>query len=72
MCRAPARATGFFFLVLGLRVGVNFLVLNASAEDAAAVGGSLLVTLAVGYTGYCLVAVVDHWLARSFGWLEST
>ena len=62
MCRALEQATGFFFLVLGLRVGVNFLVLNAAAEDATAVGGSILVTLAVGYVGYCLVAVVDHWL----------
>ena len=64
MCRALAQATGFFFLVVGLRVGINFLILSDRAETYASVMGSVLLTLAVGYAGYCLVAVVDHWLRR--------
>jgi len=62
MCRALAQATGFFFLVVGLRIGINFLTLSAWLEPKTVLAGSVLLTLAVGYIGYCLVAVIDHWL----------
>ncbi|HEX4145593.1 MAG TPA: mechanosensitive ion channel family protein [Pirellulales bacterium] len=62
VCRALAQASGFFFLVVGLRIGVNFLILTPWAEIKAGQGASVLLTLAVGYVGYCLVTVIDHWL----------
>ncbi len=61
---ALAQATGFFFLVVGLRVGINFLILSDRVANYTSLLGSVLVTLAVGYAGYCLVSVVDHWLRR--------
>jgi len=62
MCQALARATGFFFLVVGLRIGINFLMLNAWFAEKASQLGSVLLTLAFGYVCYCLVGVIDRWL----------
>ena len=62
MCRALAQASGFFFLVVGLYIGVNFLLLTPWAETKASQAGSVLLTLAIGYIGYCLVTVIDRWL----------
>lgn len=49
-------------LVLGLKVGLEFLVLVPAVESAANTIVSVLFTLAGGYAVWCLVNVVNVWL----------
>ncbi len=49
-------------LVLGLKVGLEFLVLVPAVESAADTVVSVLFTLAAGYAVWCLVNVVNVWL----------
>jgi len=62
--RALARASVFVLLVLGLQLGLEFLNLNETVERVADSIVRVLITIAVGYTAWCLVSVVDEWLRR--------
>ncbi len=61
---ALARTMRFATLALGLDVGVQFLLLNATVRSLANTTGSVLLTVAVGYMAYALVDVADQWLRR--------
>jgi len=60
--QALARASVFLLLVLGLQAGLEFLVLAKPVESVAATIVGVLFTIAIGYTAYCLVDVVEVWL----------
>ena len=63
-CAALARASGFFAAVLGLGIGLQFLVLDPTVDQVASTCASVLTVVAIGYLGYCLVDVVEGWLLR--------
>jgi MscS family membrane protein len=63
-CAALARTMRFVSFVVGLDVGLQFLLLKDPVADLAASTGSVLLAVAVGYMAYSLVDVADHWLRR--------
>lgn len=62
--RALAGVVTFAGFILGLKVGVLFLTLSESVDSMLTTTINVLISLAVGYAAYCLVDVVDQWLAR--------
>lgn len=69
--RAIGRTTGLIGFVVGLRLGLAFLVLGETVIGIAGTVTSVLITLAVGYTAYCLVDAIEHWLSTLTSRTES-
>ncbi len=63
-CAALAQTTTFVSFVVGLNVGIQFLVLHGTLDSAVQLTASVLMVLALGYMAYALVDVADHWLRR--------
>jgi MscS family membrane protein len=63
-CAALARTMRFVSFVVGLDIGLQFLLLKDPVADLAASTGSVLLAVAAGYMAYSLVDVADHWLRR--------
>ena len=63
-CSALARTMRFVSFVVGLDIGIQFLLLKAPVADLARTTGSVLLAVAAGYMAYSLVDVADHWLRR--------
>jgi MscS family membrane protein len=61
---ALARTTGFVSLVVGLNLGLEFLLLNPTVDSLAQASGAVLLVIALGYIAYELVDVVDQSLRR--------
>ena len=64
MCRALGQSAGFVLFVVGLKIGVHFLVLNATVESLVNTCTSILMALAVAFVGWNMVSVVDTWLTN--------
>jgi MscS family membrane protein len=60
--QALARAVVLVALVIGLNVGLHFLVMIPAVESAASTIVAILFTLAIAYAVWCLVDVVNAWL----------
>jgi MscS family membrane protein len=63
-CSALARTMKFVTFVVGLNVGLQFLLLKAPVADLANSTMSVLLAVAAGYMAYSLVDVADQWLRR--------
>lgn len=72
MCRALGQSVGFVLFVVGLKIGVHFLVLNATVESIVGTCTSILMALAVAFVGWNMVSVVDTWLRNFAERTEST
>ncbi|MBU4201015.1 MAG: mechanosensitive ion channel family protein [Verrucomicrobia bacterium] len=62
--RAIARAVGFIGAAIGLRIGLNVMVLNSRVANFADTGADILIVFTLFWTLYCLVDVIDFWLTR--------
>lgn len=60
---AVARSVVALVIVLGLQLGLQFLVLNPAVAQASSAVTSVLMTMAWGFVAYSLVTVVDQWLS---------
>ena len=60
--RALGKSAGFVLFVIGLRIGLAFLVLNTTVESILGTCTSILMALAVGVVGWNMVSVADTWL----------
>jgi MscS family membrane protein len=65
MFRALGQSAGFVLFVIGLKIGIAFLVLNSTVEAIVGTCTSILMALAVGVVGWNMVSVADAWL-RNF------
>jgi MscS family membrane protein len=63
-CRALAGAVGFVALAVALRLSLTFLQLRPSVSAAAQTAAAVLIVLAIGFTAYRLVDVVEVALHR--------
>ena len=60
--RSLARSASFALMVIGLKVGVQFLILNSIVHEISSTLVNISLTAVVAYVSYCLVDVVDAWL----------
>ena len=65
MFRALGQSAGFVLFVIGLRIGVAFLVLNMTVAAIVGTCISILMAMAVACVAWNMVSVVDTWL-RNF------
>ncbi|MCE9616017.1 MAG: mechanosensitive ion channel family protein [Lentisphaerae bacterium] len=63
--RALDRSAVLLFFAFGLTAGVRMLVLSPTIHGVVITATSMLTIAAVGWTLYCLVDVVDAWIARA-------
>lgn len=60
--RSIARVFRFVGFIIGFKIGFTFLNTGPDAESFAKTILGVMVSLAIGYTAYSLVDVIDHWL----------
>jgi MscS family membrane protein len=65
MFRAIGQSAGFVLFVIGLKIGLAFLVLNTTVESIVGTCTSIMMALAVAVVAWNMVSVADAWL-RNF------
>ncbi len=63
--RAIAKSIGFIGVAVGLRIGLNVLILNTQVGNLFTTITDILVVVALFWTLYCLVDVIDFCLMRT-------
>ncbi|MCH2129831.1 MAG: mechanosensitive ion channel family protein [Pirellulaceae bacterium] len=71
LSEALSRASVPLLLVVGLQIGLSFLVLNDIVQEIADTTLSVLFALALGYAVWCLIDVVNVWISRFSAKTES-
>jgi MscS family membrane protein len=71
LLEAIAKPLVLIAFIVGLRVGLSFLTLNASVQSWSESMVNVLIVLSIGFVAYRMVDVVTYWLARVAARTES-
>lgn len=63
--RSMAATITFIGVAIGLKIGMSVLVLNAPIGNLVVTVTDILMVMAIFWTLYCLVDVIDFWLTRT-------